>query len=662
MTVRTIDDIFRDFVIEGMPASGPFNPYKPDIRDTLKKLLEGLSTFPDNRVIRLNNANEGTANNIVVSSSVAIPSAAYQVLYVLNVTQANTGAVTVSGAINRALVTNTSQPVPNGYLKPGMAVLCIDTGSTLRMLSYGNERIIVEEAEQALAEAIAARDQARDAANDAVSQGNVPIYATKTAVEGYEVPEGIHAIRLNGWTDILDGQGGLFVDEPNGSSIGFLSGDGRTWYKSEDISPSRIKSGQETQFQIKLGLRWRLKADANYYVRSDGNDSNSGLLNTAGGAFKTISRAKEAVYNDLDLNNFTAYVHIASGVYDEQIYCAGSVVGHNNNNVGVIFRGTGASRNDVIVRRGFTAVGGARIRVTGIRLDPAGAAYTCLYCFDTGSAITASDITFGQSGPAGSSSNDHMYASDGGYIRMGAPYSIEGGALNHLHATEYAMIRVDGQVVPVVGNPSFDGQFAGVASSTLFTIGVTYSGSATGRTYLVHYNGVIRSNQSTRNVFPGNIVGVEQSGGRLDNAPMVRAGRSGASLTIENGAWRHVTPLNATIDIGGEFASSDAGARARGGHVMIIGQVTFEAFNAPNELIGVSIYKNGVEFAAALDTSNDSTTSNQNRKTVSVMALDTVNVANAGGDIYQLYARGGDTGSSIIHGSPSWTSLMMRQF
>ena len=86
MTVRTIDDIFRDFVIPGVPASGPFNPHKPDIRDTLKALLEGISTFPDNRVIRLNNANEGTANNIVVTASVAIPVAAYQVLYILNVT------------------------------------------------------------------------------------------------------------------------------------------------------------------------------------------------------------------------------------------------------------------------------------------------------------------------------------------------------------------------------------------------------------------------------------------------------------------------------------------------------------------------------------------------------------------------------------------------
>lgn len=164
MTVRTIDEIFRDFVTDGVPASGPFNPHKPDIRDTLKALTEGSENFPDNRVIRLNNANEGTANNIVVTASVAIPAAAYQVLYILNVTQENTGPVTVSGAINRTLVTNTSASVPSGYLTPGMAVLCVDTGSALRMLSYGDNETIVRDAEAAQAAAEEAATRAETAA------------------------------------------------------------------------------------------------------------------------------------------------------------------------------------------------------------------------------------------------------------------------------------------------------------------------------------------------------------------------------------------------------------------------------------------------------------------------------------------------------------------
>lgn len=156
MTVRTIDEIFRDFVTDGVPASGPFNPHKPDIRDTLKALTEGSENFPDNRVIRLNNANAGTANNIVVTASVAIPAAAYQVLYILNVTQENTGPVTVSGAINRDLVTNINQPIAPGYLIPGMALLCIDTGTELRLLSYGDAEAILAAAEDAAARAEAA--------------------------------------------------------------------------------------------------------------------------------------------------------------------------------------------------------------------------------------------------------------------------------------------------------------------------------------------------------------------------------------------------------------------------------------------------------------------------------------------------------------------------
>ena len=148
MTIRPFDEIFRDFVIPNVPASGVFHPEKKDIRDSLNAVIAG--PFPDNRVIKLNNANEGTPNEIIVSASVTIPAAAYQVLYILNVTQENTGPVTVSGAINRVLVTNINQPVPTGYLSAGMALLCIDTGTELRMLSYGDADAIIVEAENIL--------------------------------------------------------------------------------------------------------------------------------------------------------------------------------------------------------------------------------------------------------------------------------------------------------------------------------------------------------------------------------------------------------------------------------------------------------------------------------------------------------------------------------
>lgn len=243
MTALPWDVVYRDFVIEGVPASGPHHPYKKDIRDSHNAQITG--PFPDNRVIKLNNANEGTPNNIIVSAAVDIPSAVYQVLYILNVTQENTGPVTVSGAINRALVTNTSEPIPSGYLTSGMAVLCIDTGSELRMLSYGDMETLLDDVEVALAAAQAAqsgaevaRDEAVAAASDAVSQGNVPIYSTRNAVEGLEIPSTISAFRTNGYASVGDGRPGLYVDEDTGSDDAVIDAGGRTFYRAgEFLSP-----------------------------------------------------------------------------------------------------------------------------------------------------------------------------------------------------------------------------------------------------------------------------------------------------------------------------------------------------------------------------------------------------------------------------------------
>ncbi|GEM_PF-3392226 len=205
MTVRTIDEIFRDFVTDGVPASGPFNPHKPDIRDTLKALTEGSENFPDNRVIRLNNANEGTANNIVVTASVAIPAAAYQVLYILNVTQENTGPVKVSGAINRDLVTNTSQPIETGYLQPGMALLCIDTGTELRLLSYGADEAILAAAE-------AAADRAEDAAAaaEAAVGGQLSNFDSRASVATATILPLVSYVRTAGYYAAGDGGAALY--------------------------------------------------------------------------------------------------------------------------------------------------------------------------------------------------------------------------------------------------------------------------------------------------------------------------------------------------------------------------------------------------------------------------------------------------------------------
>jgi hypothetical protein len=57
-----------------------------------------------------------------------------------------------------------------------------------------------------------------------------------------------------------------------------------------------------------------LTADRTYYVRPDGSDTNTGLTNTAAGAFKTIQKAVDAAYA-LDCGKYKVTIQLAAGTY-----------------------------------------------------------------------------------------------------------------------------------------------------------------------------------------------------------------------------------------------------------------------------------------------------------------------------------------------------------
>jgi hypothetical protein len=95
-----------------------------------------------------------------------------------------------------------------------------------------------------------------------------------------------------------------------------------------------------TATQIKTfcnsGSRERLTADRNYYVRTDGSDSNTGLANTAGASFLTIQKAVDVVCNDIDLGDYLVTINVAAGNYAEEVtvgdYVGGNIIPHINPN------------------------------------------------------------------------------------------------------------------------------------------------------------------------------------------------------------------------------------------------------------------------------------------------------------------------------------------
>lgn len=79
-----------------------------------------------------------------------------------------------------------------------------------------------------------------------------------------------------------------------------------------------------------LARRESLTANRTYYVRTDGNDSNTGLTNTSGGAFLTIQKALNVVLGKLDLSGFNVTAQVAAGAYTSAIGFASPQVGAGN--------------------------------------------------------------------------------------------------------------------------------------------------------------------------------------------------------------------------------------------------------------------------------------------------------------------------------------------
>ncbi len=251
-------------------------------------------------------------------------------------------------------------------------------------------------------------------------------------------------------------------------------------------------------------LRIPCTSDLNLYVRTDGNDANDGLANTAARAFKTITAAVNSLMR-FDGRGYTADINIAAGTYAEGVYfdytTAPSGFGR--------YILDGASSSTTIIAPPVNVIGiysGRDILLTvkNLRINVASGG-TGMHASYGGYLLTEACAINGLAG-----ANTAFGAWSGGVLQ-GINGSFSGSFVRPVHLPNFGMIQIEG-TWSVAGSASQ--AFAIVSNGGLLIVqNVTFTGSMSGKKYEI-VAGIINSNGRGINFLPGNIAGESNAGGQ----------------------------------------------------------------------------------------------------------------------------------------------------
>lgn len=271
------------------------------------------------------------------------------------------------------------------------------------------------------------------------------------------------------------------------------------WYEYD----STLTSGDVTPTDSPATGRWlrigrdRLRANRTYFVRTDGNDANTGLANTSGGAFLTIQKAIDVVAT-LDLNGFNITIKLGNGTYTNAVTLK-EITGYSSAGCLIIEGDTATpsnvvlsvTNNNVFLAKNINStwdIQGVRLQTTtggsALRVENASVRY--------------GSVVFGACAIA------HIVVDSGASIECIANYSITASTIYHWYGGANSTILCANKTISITGTPNFSDAFAVATQCCVLNIPTnTYSGSATGKRYSAIRNGVIDSSVT----LPGNVAG-----------------------------------------------------------------------------------------------------------------------------------------------------------
>lgn len=261
-------------------------------------------------------------------------------------------------------------------------------------------------------------------------------------------------------------------------------------------------------------IREKLTTNRTYYVRTDGNDSNTGLVNSSGGALATLQAAVNKCYG-LDFNNFQVLIKMGNtGTFNAGFSVSGKFVGQTSE-ASLVFEGDTTTPANCQINisgggRCMQALSGAQFTVQGWKLLGTGGinGVTGLEALGQGSYVNVNGLMeYGVLGFA-------LAAISQGRINIQSQnYTISGNQYYHMSANEQGVIINRNNTVTLTGTPAWGGVMASATRLALIqAFSQTYSGAATGVRYSGDNLSNIFTNSGGANYFPGNSAGSVTTG------------------------------------------------------------------------------------------------------------------------------------------------------
>lgn len=247
-------------------------------------------------------------------------------------------------------------------------------------------------------------------------------------------------------------------------------------------------------------IREKLTAARTYFVRTDGNDANTGLVNSAGGAFLTIQKAINTTYL-LDLSGFVVTIQVGAGTYAGGAAFSGPFIGPGSTGLVQLVGDTTTPANVNIPS--VSCVNAAVAYLGGFKMSGV------VSSFNFGILNINGKMEYGSVG-----GGQHFNCYYNGAINISANYTISGAAGIHWLAKQGGRITAVGVGVTITGTPAIGlFAYASQGAALLEINGITWTGTFTGQRYQTEFAAGIVTGGAGVNYIPGTVAGVTTSPG-----------------------------------------------------------------------------------------------------------------------------------------------------